>query len=279
LAKLTHVLSGGKSNQHSLAAIFEKKEPSMREKLMHYLLTMVFSIASCTVFLATTAFAASPFPTNTPSAPPVDATRPAVVGGFVASAFNLAPGQVGINVEHAKFKASFDFSGNKFTQPDMSINTYDVYGAVTDKLIIGFGASDGQVIDTYGKYKIDNNLDLLFGKKRSDNNVDVYCQYNFPFPIKAFIGTREFGNSPIGNGNNSSKLVYGMSAFFPFAQNAGVHGMVAKTSLSLEWQVGLDVKLDKKLSMSLQYRGYDEDGVNSSTFKLRGLGLDLNYLF
>lgn len=55
--------------------------------------------------------------------------------------------------------------------------------------------------------------------------------------------------------------------------------MIAATNKSREWQVGLDKRIDKNLSLSIQYRAYRENGDNSSAFRLKGLAFDLNYRF
>lgn len=234
-------------------------------------------IAALAILPATVlAFPAGPPPV---AAPPAAATRPAVVGGFIAGAQPLAAGQIGLNYEHAKFEATFDFPGYRFTPPKMPISTYDLFGAVTDKLVVGFGASGGEIIDTYGKYSLDKNLDLLFGKKQDDKHSDIYAQYKFPFPITLFAGTRQFANSPVSTVDTAARLVCGASAFLPLSRTAGLHGMVAATNKSREWQLGLDKRIDKNLSLSLQYRTYRENGDNDAVFRLKGLGLDLNYLF
>jgi len=247
------------------------------KKLKKKLITLFLALIYGTAFIPSITLAFSPGGPSI-SQPPISETRPAVVGGFIASAQDLTPGQIRVNYEHANFDAAFDFAGNKITPPEMSINTYDIYGAISDKLVLGFGTSAGEIIDTYGKYKINKNVDLLFGKKQSDNNIDFYFQYRFAFPVNIFIGTREFDNSPISSNEASRTPLYGLSAFLPFSKSAGVHGMVATTNRSLEWQIGLDKKISDNFSVSIQYRGYRENGDNSSTFKLNGIGLDLNYL-
>ncbi len=237
------------------------------------------ALLSWSAFSPATAFAFPPGPPPDITQPPASATRPAVVGGFIAGAQNLKPGQIGLNYEYAKFDATFDLGGYEVNPPRISRTTYDLYGAVSDKLTLGFGASNGEVVDIYGKYALSKQVDLLFGKKQADSSVDVYCQYKFPFPVTIFAGTRGFDNSPVNTSDTSRRPLFGLSVFLPLSDSAGIHGMVATTNRSREWQIGLDKRLGKSFSVTLQYRGYRENGDNASTFRLAGIGLDLNYLF
>lgn len=220
-------------------------------------------------------------PNNAWAAVPLSSgdTRPAVVGGFLAGIHMMSPGQIGVNVENFKF----DVEINSHKIDTVSVNTYDLFGALSSKCVVGLGVSGGKVIDTYGKYTIDRKNEVLFGTKWDAHKLDAYYQYKLDPNVNMFMGTyttSSLATSPFSSSKTyRQELSYGISAFTALSPRVGIHGMISRTAISGEWNVGLGYRMDRNSCATIQYRDYKQHESDAPNLRVKGISVGINYLF
>jgi opacity protein-like surface antigen len=208
------------------------------------LLTIALSLAVSSVAMA---------------APITDLHKDEIVAGYIYWNPKLTANEYGYSADFGKTTANGAYVETAIDNKTV-VGIETIQGSQSATLSGMKLHADTRFTDLTVQYKLDNKIRLIAGNRSYDTTLSLTSQ----------------GGSYSSEDTKTNKFIYGIGAVTNLGKtdDTTAYASILHSDIADDWQVGVNHKFSKQISMNVNYRSYSEDDL-----KLKGVGAGLSYKF